>query len=236
MLISVIVIARNEERELAELLPQLTRGHDVEVIVVDGESGDGTQAVVERCPCRYLSAPAGRARQLNAGARMAQGDVLLFLHADCRLQQGWKTELEEELNNPAVVGGAFSLRMSGGYPWVDRFLSWSGTVNARRSNVFLGDHSIFVRKHIFEKAGGFPDIDLMEDYFFSKKLSSLGQLVQLRSASLASARRFMANGYIKTILQMRLLRLLTALGWSSRRLQSWYLNCSRTSREGRRPY
>ncbi|MBI4455356.1 MAG: TIGR04283 family arsenosugar biosynthesis glycosyltransferase [Acidobacteria bacterium] len=221
--ISIVVIARNEEQQLAQLLPDLSRLDNVEVIVADGQSTDRTQQVALQHGCRYLVTPPGRARQLNAGAHLAAGEVLLFLHADCRLQEGWNRELLRALDDSTVVGGAFSLKMSGGCPWLDRFLSWSGRHNARRSRTFLGDHSIFVRREVFDKVRGFPEVELMEDYLFSKRLHAIGRLVQLKSLSHASARRFMENGYLKTILQMRLLRLLAALGYSNHRLCQQYL-------------
>jgi rSAM/selenodomain-associated transferase 2 len=221
--ISIIIICRNERQDLATLLPQLAAVASVEIIVSDGESVDGTEDLADHYHCRYIRTQPGRGRQLNAGARAASGDILLFLHADCRLENGWERELRSELLDPSVVGGAFSLRMCGGRLWWDRILSWTGTRNARRCQIFLGDHSIFVRRDVFETVGGFPEMDIMEDYYFSKILRDAGRLVQLKSASLSSSRRFVENGYLKTILQMRLLRLFGALGWSSPHLERWYL-------------
>ncbi|HEY2933332.1 MAG TPA: TIGR04283 family arsenosugar biosynthesis glycosyltransferase [Acidobacteriota bacterium] len=221
--ISVIIICRNEEAQLRELLPELLLFPELELIVADGESSDQTRQLVESFGCRYIRTPCGRGRQLNAGAQVARGETLLFLHADCRLARGWKAELESALKNPEVVGGAFSLKLCGGRPWLDRYLSWTGTLNARNSQVFLGDHSIFVRRGVFEQIGGFPELKLMEDYHFSRELRKAGKLVQLRSASIASSRRFVRNGYLKTVVQMRLLRLYGRFGLSSPRLERWYL-------------
>jgi len=221
--ISVIIICRNEEAQLQELLPGLSRFADLEVIVSDGESSENTRALAERFGCRYVRAHRGRGRQLNTGARLATGSILLFLHADCRLQDGWKSELESALREPGVVGGAFSLKLRGGRSWLDQWLSMTGTWNARHSQIFPGDHSIFVRRDAFDRLGGFPELALMEDYYFSRELRKTGKLVQLRSASIASSRRFVQNGYLKTILQMRLLRLCAKFGLPRTHLERWYL-------------
>lgn len=221
--ISIIIICKNERKELRELLPQLEGVPDAEIIIADGDSADRTEDLANQYRCRYIRTRPGRGRQLNAGARAAAGDVLLFLHADCRLEKGWQSELQSQLRDAAVIGGAFSLRMHGGRPWLDHLLSWTGTRNARHSQIYLGDHSIFVRREVFERLGGFPEMEIMEDYYFSKTLRDAGRLVQLKSASLSSSRRFVENGYLKTIFQMRLLRLFAALGGSSRHLEQWYL-------------
>jgi rSAM/selenodomain-associated transferase 2 len=194
-----------------------------EIIVVDGGSEDRTLAIAGTKARVYSSAP-GIARQMNLGAGQATGDVLLFLHADCHLEPGAMVELQETLSaTNAVVGGAFRHRIHGNRPLLDWWLSVSGTLNARWSGYYLGDHGIFCRRKVFEAIGGFPDIPLLYELPFMKKLRASGQLVQLKKHCITSGRKFQNKGYFTTMLLMRALRLSYRFGLPYRYLTNLYL-------------
>ncbi len=161
---------------------------------------------------------------MNTGAIHARGTLLLFLHADCRLEQNAFTDLHQCMNSSTVVGGAFQLQLCGNRPVLDRYLSWSGTRNARHSQIYLGDHGIFCRRSVFLKIGGFPDVRLMYEFEFMRRLRKHGQLIQLNKKCYASARRFQREGYWKTILLMRSLRTFYRLGLPTGTLERIYLS------------
>ncbi len=228
MRISVVVPALNEERVLADTLRRaLALGFD-EVIVVDGGSHDGTRDVAESAlagspagRARLLTAPTGRARQMNAGAAASGGDVLLFLHADTRLPHDARAAIERALHDPACVGGRFDVRFDrgGGTAWlVSRLMN----LRSRWTGIATGDQAIFVRREVFERLGGFSDVPLMEDVDFSRRLKRAGRLAPLRATVVTSFRRWEACGPVRTILLMWLLRFLYWLGVSPHRLRHLY--------------
>jgi rSAM/selenodomain-associated transferase 2 len=221
--ISVIIPTLNEATILPHTLNNLLEQNPApaEIIVVDGGSADNTIQIAEaRVFVIQSSNPV--TRQMNVGARHAIGELLIFLHADCWLEQNAFAELTELAASRDVVGGAFQLRLVGTRPILDRFLSWSGNWNARHSQVFLGDHAIFCRREIFLEIGGFPDVPLMYEFEFMRNLRARGKLIQLKKRCYASARRFEQNGYWKTILLMRSLRTFYRLGLPINRLQRAY--------------
>jgi rSAM/selenodomain-associated transferase 2 len=224
MILSVIIPTLNEHAHVARAIENLKEQSmpPEEIIVVDGGSNDGTKQIAKEHGAFLLEQSPPVARQMNWGAFKSAGELLLFLHADCILQEGAIQELRNVLSNTPIAGGAFKLQMRGHRPWLDRYLSWSGSWNARRSQLFLGDHGIFCRRTAFQQTGGFPEIPLMYELDFMRKLKSYGKLVQLNKNCIASARRFESNGYWKTILLMRSLRTLYKLGLPISRLERIY--------------
>src|SRR5207247_2772670 len=133
-----------------------------ECIVVDGGSRDGPGAVARTLADRVLEAPRGRARQMNAGAAAARGEVLLFLHADTRLPAGYAQAVAGALADPAVVGGRFDVRLDAAglaYRAIGRLIS----LRSRLTRVATGEQAIFVRRVVFACLGGYPLVPLMED-------------------------------------------------------------------------
>lgn len=219
---SVIVPILNEERELPDLLASLrVLGGDDEVVFVDGGSRDRSPALVREAGYPLHACPPGRARQMNAGARAAGGDVLVFLHADTRLGAGALAALRVALRDPAVVAGQFDLgyeTTEWPYPWIARL----GNARARLTKILTGDHTIFVRRPAFEAVGGYPDIPLMEDVALSHRLRRLGRVACLGARVVGSTRKWRAEGVWRTIGLMWLLRALYALGAPPARLHRLY--------------
>ncbi len=241
-MLSIIVPALDEAANLERLLPDLDAlCPGAEVIVVDGGSSDRSASVVRAWPhVRYLVSERGRARQMNAGARVARGDIFLFLHADTRLPGGAAAAIARALADPAVVGGRFDLRFSSPrWPFrlIAAFMNW----RSRLTRVATGDQAIFLRRAAFEAIGRYPDIPLMEDVDLSARLKRLGQIRCLRLKVTTSPRKWEQEGILRTMLLMWTLRLLYFCGVNPVRLHRWYygrslgttLSCSEEEKAGR---
>jgi rSAM/selenodomain-associated transferase 2 len=230
MRLSVVVPALDEAANLARLLPDLRRAWpDTEIIVADGGSRDGTPDVVRgQAGVRLLEGARGRARQMNAGARQAGGDVLLFLHADTRLPDGAPGLIAAALADPAVVGGRFDVRFDSRRR-VLGMVAWFMNARSRATSICTGDQAIFVRRAAFEAVGGYPDIPLMEDIELCRRLKARGRLAALRARVTTSARKWEREGPLRTIGLMWTLRLLYFCGVAPARLHRWYYGPPRES-------
>jgi rSAM/selenodomain-associated transferase 2 len=191
------------------------------VVVVDGGSRDASVQVVERAGVRCLAGAPGRARQMNAGARATRGDLLLFLHADTRLPPGALEAVEAALADPRVVGGRFDVTFDSARP-IMRLTAGLMNLRSRLSGIATGDQTLFVRRAVFEDVGGFPEIPLMEDVEFSRRLKRRGPRACLRLRVTTSARKWEREGPVRTVLLMWTLRLLYFLGAPPGRLHRWY--------------
>ena len=221
--ITVVVPTLDEAGTLAQsLLPlQSERGRDVEVIVVDGGSRDGTRRIADPLCDRVLHAPRGRARQMNAGAAAARGDVLLFLHADTRLPSGWSGMVRDALGHRGREWGRFDVRLDGSHPML-RVVERAMNLRSRLSGIATGDQAIFVARPAFREAGGVPEIALMEDVALSRALRARSRPVCLRATATTSSRRWECNGIARTVVLMWRLRLEFALGADPERLARLY--------------
>lgn len=221
--LSIVVPVLDEaeviEPALAALAPLRARGH--EVIVVDGGSTDGTPALARPLADRVLRAPRGRARQMNAGARAARGEVLLFLHADTRLPDAADRLVLAGLARRGHGWGRFDARLSGRHPLL-RLTGWLFSLRSRLTGVATGDQAIFVRRDWFEAVGGYPDIPLMEDLALSRALKRRGRPLCLRQRVTTSSRRWERHGILRTILRMWRLRLAYYLGADPHELARLY--------------
>ena len=222
-MLSVIIPTLNEAANLDRLLPALLgMSPEPEIVVADGGSSDGTLEVVGRFPrAKLVAAPRGRARQMNAGARAAHGEVLLFLHADTVLPPGAQEAVAEALRTPEVVGGRFDVRFDTTRPTF-RLIATMMNLRSRLSGIATGDQAIFVRRPIYDALGGFPDIPLMEDVEFSRRLKRQGRLACLKLRVTTSARKWQQEGAVRTILLMWTLRFLYFAGVQPARLHRWY--------------
>ena len=225
MTISVIIPTLNESSTIARTLTRTVALEFEEIIVSDGGSTDPTVAMVHVCcdriPSTHLvTGPAGRARQMNAGARASRSDILLFLHADTELPPNAKTAIEAALADQAVVGGRFDVRFDRPSRW-GGMISWFMNRRSRMTGIATGDQAIFVRRQVFEQMGGFPDIPLMEDIAFSRRLKRQGATAPLTDSVTTSFRRWEQNGPLRTILLMWTLRFLYWLGVSPGWPRAW---------------
>ena len=189
--ISVIIPTLNEARSLPTLLAGLQgQAGLAECIVADGGSRDGTTALARRSGASVVRCRRGRGAQLDAGARQAKGDVLLFLHADSIVPAGALARISETLaERPAVVGGNFRLLFDGDDPfslWLCGFYRW-----IRERGFYYGDSGIFVRREAYRALGGYRPIALMEDYDFTRRLEAFGETCCIEDPPLiTSSRRF----------------------------------------------
>ncbi len=221
MRLSIIIPVLNEERTIAATVEDLARIESDEIIVVDGGSTDRTAEVVRDGPARLVVSARGRAAQMNVGARLAAGDVLLFLHADTRLPGTAAPDVEGCMADPACVGGRFDIRLDSSRPLL-RIVGRMISLRSRLTRVATGDQAIFVRRTAFERLGGFPEIPIMEDVAFCRALKREGPIACLRSQVVSSARRWEQNGPVRTILLMWTLKLLYLAGVSPARLKRLY--------------
>lgn len=196
--LSVIVPVLNEARALPARLEELQRLALGEVIVVDGGSTDGTQALVHGA--RLLVAPKGRARQMNAGAAEAHGDVLLFLHADVSLPPDARAHIDRALEDPGVVAGAFRTWTVADRPTRLGPLLHLADLRSRYAGLPYGDQALFVRASVFRRLGGFPPIALMEDLAFSRRLRAVGRIRVVPACVRVSGRRFIEHPVRDTFL------------------------------------
>lgn len=221
MTVSVIVPVLNEEGGIGETLRRARQPRVREIIVVDGGSTDQTRDVAQALADRVLSAPRGRAAQMNAGAERANGDILLFLHADTLVPEGFAAAVAAACKAPGVVGGRFDVDLTPSTPLLrltGELMNW----RSRLSRIATGDQAMFVRRDVFERMGGYANIPLMEDVELSRRLKGAGRIACLRQRVTVSARRWQAHGVMKTILLMWKLRALYFLGVSPVRLRRLY--------------
>jgi len=207
-MLSIIVPCLNEADGIAGTLSALAplRARGVEVIVADGGSRDGT---VERAAPHVdavISAPRGRAVQMNAGAARARGEILLFLHADTLLPGSADSLIAEGLKRTRRGWGRFDVTIAGRHPLL-RVVERLMNLRSRLTGIATGDQAIFVTRSMFTAAGGYPEIALMEDIALSKRLKAYGPPLCLRHRLTTSGRRWEKHGVLSTILRMWRLRL-----------------------------
>ncbi len=219
---SIIIPVFNEASAIPQTLQRLqpSRQRGVEIIVVDGGSSDGTPKLAKLLADHVLSASKGRAQQMNRGAQRAAGEYLLFLHADTRLPDHWLSRLSDVCERSAAWG-RFDVRLSG-RRWLLRVIETMMNWRSRVTGIATGDQAIFVRRELFERVGGFPDIALMEEIVLSRRLKNCAAPVCLRDKVVTSSRRWEKNGMIKTILLMWWLRLRFFFGADPDRLARIY--------------
>jgi rSAM/selenodomain-associated transferase 2 len=222
-MLSIIIPCLNEAECIADTLAALgpARRRGAEVIVVDGGSDDGTADRAAPMADAVISAARGRASQMNAGARRARGEILLFLHADSRPPEAVDGLVIDGLKRASRSWGRFDVSIDGAHPLlraVERLMN----LRSRLTGIATGDQGIFVTRTLFTAAGGFPDIPLMEDVELSKRLKRFGPPLCLRHRIVTSGRRWEKRGVLRTILLMWRLRLAYWLGADPRRLAMRY--------------
>ncbi len=225
--LSVIVITLNEAPVIRACLERLRRlatagleNSSMEIIVADGGSTDGTTAIAQEY-ARTVTQRGGRAAGLNAGASLAGGDVLLFLHADTVLPSNAVALVTEALRDPSAVGGRFRVALDNP-AWPYRLIAASINMRDRVLGGFTGDQAVFVRAAVFRAIGGYAPLPLMEDLDFARRLTEHGRVVRIPETVVTSARRWERGGIARTILRMWTLRLLYRSGVHPRWLVPHY--------------
>ena len=218
--ISIIIPILNEakilDKTLSQLHPEL--GHH-ELIIVDGGSSDNSVCIAEKYG-EVIASARGRGKQLNAGAAVATGDILLFLHADIWLESGALRAVQTALS-AGYIGGGFRQKIDG-KSLVYRLIEIAGDIRGKYLKVFYGDSGIFLARSDFEKIGGFPDLPMLEEMEFSKGLRKLGKTTLVVPHIHLSARRWEAKGILRTTLNNWLITFLYFLKVSPERLAKLY--------------
>ena len=220
MQLTVVIPALDEADQIAAAIASASAAGS-EIIVVDGGSRDATVERAAQGGARVVASAPGRARQLAAGARVAKGDTILFLHADTRLPPGWDAGVRAALADPQVVGGAFRLRFEPSSPAL-RLIEWGVRLRVRLLRQPYGDQALFVRSSVLEALGGVPQAPIMEDLDLVRSLKQRGRLACLPQAVTTSARRYRAAGALRTMLR----NWIAAAGWwlgiPRERIAAWY--------------
>jgi rSAM/selenodomain-associated transferase 2 len=219
--ISIIIPTLNEADFIAGTLALIPKEPGLEVFVVDGGSRDDTPVISQSLGASVLFSSPGRARQMNLGAAASNGDILLFLHADTHLPEGFNGHIHQCLRDPLVVAGAFRLRLA---PPIkgSAFIEKMANLRAEKWRLPYGDQAIFVLTNKFKELGGYKEIPLLEDVDLVRRLRTVGRLAVIPVPVVTSSRRWKKLGVWKTtwINQMILAGFL--LGIPPRILARWY--------------
>jgi rSAM/selenodomain-associated transferase 2 len=204
-MISIIIPALNEARALPATLTALSlQVGEFETIVVDGGSEDGTISVAESFQnVRVLRSARGRAEQMNAGAAVAQGEILLFLHADTLLPAGAMAELNQLEGDGECHAGGFYHRFSGTH-WTLRVVSWLHNRRCELTGIFYGDQAMFVRRSLFDELAGFPAGNL-EDIILSERIRARCTPRLLKTRVITDSRKFEQMGPVRSFMRCLLI-------------------------------
>ena len=226
--LSIVMPVLNDAHALTDALRSLEplRRRGAQIIVVDGGSGDGSVDAARPLADVVLPSSRGRAVQMNTGASVARGDVLLFVHADTRLPVDADLLILEALARNHQSWGRFDVRLNSCHPLL-RLVESLMNVRSRLTGIATGDQAMFVRRTTFEKLGGFPPIALMEDVAFAARLKRESKPLCLRARVTVSSRKWEREGAIRTILLMWRLRLAFFLGADPDELARRYYRCDR---------
>jgi rSAM/selenodomain-associated transferase 2 len=220
MSVSVIIPTLNEESCLEETLRELRLQKPHEIIVADGGSSDATCQLASGADL-LVQAPRSRAIQMNAGAARATGDILLFLHADCRLEPGAIAAAESCLRRRDVAAGCFCMTVAA-RGLLHRWINCAADLRVKLTGLIYGDQGLFLRRERFERLGGFPELRLMEDVFLSARLRRQGRMVVVPRRIYVSPRRWRKAGIVRQTARNWALLSLVAAGVHPNRLARWY--------------
>lgn len=211
----------NEADCLPRALRSAQKGVGVEVIVVDAGSTDETVRVAVAAGCRVIGSPAGRAVQMNRGARASRGGILLFLHADTQLPCGFDRLVRRTLKRRGVVAGAFRLRLNA-RGWPMRIIERGVELRSRLFQMPYGDQALFLRRDTFEQLGGYPEWPILEDFELVRRLRRIGRVHVTSATVLSSARRWHRLGPWRNTALNQVILLGYWLGVPLGRLAAWY--------------
>ena len=217
---SIVIPTLNEEKAMGALTASLRQAPgEVEIIVADGGSADETVRLAKANDWRVVAAPRGRGPQMNAGAQVSTGEVIVFLHADTHLPEGAFEMIEAALADPRVAGGNFELLFDGKSRearWLTRLYPF-----LRLGGMCYGDSAFFIRRTVFEEVGGYRAYPIFEDCDLYRRVKRLGKFQRLAAAATTSSRRFEGR-FFRTFALWASLQVLYWLGVSPRRLGRLY--------------
>jgi rSAM/selenodomain-associated transferase 2 len=225
--ISIIIPVLNEVGTIETVIASTRSSINVEVIVVDGGSIDGTIDLVESLNVKVLSSPASRACQMNVGALAATGEILLFLHGDTLLPSGFDTMIRTALKpsglgkTKAPAAGAFTLKIDAplrSLRLIERGVNW----RSRFFQMPYGDQAIFLKAKTFQQLGGFAELPIMEDFELIRRLQSLGSITIIPVPVVTSARRWLEKGIFTTTIVNQIVILAYLLRVSPKQIVGWY--------------
>lgn len=224
MSLSIIIPALDEAEHIVATLDSLQplRRRGVEIIVADGGSSDNTANLARERADQVLTAPAGRARQMNAGAAAARGEILCFVHADSRLPEGADGLIVDGLSRSRRSWGRFDVSIAGTHPMlrvIAQLMNW----RSRLTGIATGDQGLFLTRSLFEAAGRFPEIALMEDIALTRQLKRYSPPLCIAHRLMTSGRRWEKHGAWRTMLLMWRLRLAYFFGADPDRLARQYV-------------
>ncbi|MBI1310063.1 DUF2064 domain-containing protein [bacterium] len=219
-LLSVVIPTLNEAAQLAATVRPLLSEPECEIIIADGGSTDGTTELARELGCRVVKANRGRGKQLNAGAALARGESLLFLHADTQLPASFRSEMQSILDTGAIAG-AFRFRID--QPgWPLRCIEFGTNLRTRLLQLPYGDQGLFLRSRDFFRIGGFRNWPIMEDFEFCRRLKTAGRIAIATSTALTSGRRWKRLGAVTTTLTNQACVAMYCCGVSPERISRLY--------------
>ena len=221
MKVSIIVPTLNEELVLEKTLTQIRQLSPHEVIVSDGGSSDDTCHIAKKFSHCIIIGSAGRARQMNAAAEEATGDLLLFLHADNRLEPESYRKMLESMVGSKWIGGAFTLCIESD-KWSMNLITLLANIRSRYFGLAYGDQGFFVRKEVFKNMEGFSLLPICEDLDFYRRLRKKGSVILLKEKAHTSPRRWIREGVIFTTARNIFIAILFGMGFPARTLTKWY--------------
>jgi rSAM/selenodomain-associated transferase 2/rSAM/selenodomain-associated transferase 1 len=219
--VSVIVPALNEAANIGKTVASAKAGENVEVIVVDGRSEDATVAVAHAAGARVVSSRRGRGAQMNAGAAIAEGKILLFLHADTLLPERFDSHVRGALSSSGVIAGAFEFGVDlegKRYRRIERMVNW----RSRVLSMPYGDQALFVKTCDFRRLGGFRNMPILEDVDLVRRLHHWGRIVTVPAKVVTSGRRWRELGPWRATILNRLAAYAFALGFQPSQITGWY--------------
>lgn len=221
MKISIVIPVLNEAKALSKILSIQASDIEIiiEIIVVDGGSQDETVEIAESYGVKVRHSMPGRATQMNAGAAIATGEILLFLHADTQLPTGFDRMICQALSDS--ISGAFELKIDAALPGL-RWVEWGVNLRSRYLQLPYGDQAIFLRRKTFNAMGGFPNLPIMEDFEFVRRLRQMGRIAIVPHAVLTSGRRWQKMGVFRTTIVNQIAILAYLMGVAPARIHQWY--------------
>jgi rSAM/selenodomain-associated transferase 2 len=230
--ISIIIPVLNEELMIGRTLQNILNILNIQttsstlcqicqIIVVDGGSHDRTLEIVKSFPVEVVETTGGRAVQMNEGAKIATGEILLFLHGDTLLPTDFADWVTKIMNTPGAIAGAFRLKVNGSQPLL-RLIEILVNVRSHYGQLPYGDQAIFLRAETFRQIGGFPLMPIMEDFVLIRQLGKMGKIAIAPVAVITSERRWQKLGICQTTLINQLIIIGYWCGVSPAKLAKWY--------------